>query len=379
MNSLYLILASGYLPRNSLPHCIVLFEPNDEDAMIEIFDIKEVGSRGTIETPKLDYHMRKQVEALNKAKKYYQNYPDFVSSNHILARLLYVLDYDMVNPTECFYRAVSDNEDIALNLGFGSSVHEPKRQSGFSLEDTMIVSTLETRNTLPTTVDWKTINPIKILYRQGTEGEYQLPTDDRNEVKGVQVIGIDIPLLAYMFAMFKKTRNPETEVVTTSEFVARYLLPNTLLSQFDCIIANVLWGNNNLHDSWDDSTAFSKVDHLSDIKEELSELKEETKGKTMLAVDFLKSIPTTQGSLLDTRFNYNGSSTTNTLWFETVCNLPVSLAVLESVNIDDDNAVMNRLARLDRRVQSARAWSKLPSKEVQELLKGQYDQAFFLL
>lgn len=347
--------------------------------MIEVFDIKEVGSRGTIETPKLDYHMRKQVEALKKAKTYYQNYPDFINSNHILTRLLYVLDYDMVNPTECFYRAVSDNEDIALNLGFGSSVHEPKVQAGFSHEDTLIVSTLETRNTLPTTADWKSLNPIKILYRQGTEGEYQLPTDDRNKVKGVQVIGIDIPLLSYMFAMFKKTRKPEVEVVTTSEFVARYLLPNTLFSQFDCIIANTLWGNNELDVSWNDSTAFSKVDHLSDIKEELEELKEETKGKTMLAVDFLKSIPTTHGSLLDVRFTYNGSSTTNTLWFETICNTPMSMAVLESVNLDDSGAVMNRLARLDRRVQSARAWSKLPNKDIQELLKGQYNQAFFLI
>lgn len=349
--------------------------------MIEIFELNTTGSRGTQATPKLDYHFRKQVVDIKKAITYYRNYPVFLNSGNVLTRLLYKLDFDSELPSECFYKAIAINEELSLNLGFASSVHEPVIQSGFNFKDTLIVSTMESRGNLPSTTDWKSLVPLTVMYRPGKQGVYQLPLEGNNSYDGAQVLGIDIPLLAYMFAMFRKERKTlfEDSIVGTSEFIARYVLPNALYSQLDCLMVNHLNGEEELEDGWNDKVPFSAVDHMVDIYQELNVFAASSRNKTVLVEDFLRSLPSTKGTMFNLPFIYKGANTTNTVWFETIANLPLVMGVAKTLDLQDKGSIRNNLLRLDRKINSSRAWNKLPTNELKSHFTLLYNEIFFVV
>ena len=351
--------------------------------MYNTLNLESPGSGGLIETPRLDSIINKQVKELDKVKGYYRENPTYIKSSHIIFRLVLTVAYGSVSsPAEAYRKASEDSSEISLVLGIADSVHYPKPQMGFSCKNTYLVSTDESgyKTFSPLESKWKEMSPIKILNRSGTKGVYQLPTSGLNSSDGFLIVGVDIPALSYMVKAFslENSKLPSDNRKTISEFISEYLLPNTLYSQFDCIIKNVLEGglDNLIVDTdWNNKVPFAVVDHLPGIENQLGKLKDTVGKLTMLPKDLLASIPTASGSLLDTVTYYPGLLTQHNLWFNCMSASKTIWLVFELLgDVTDKDTFANNLIRFDRTVTSNKIFKRFPEKEIGKLMEMEYSR-----
>lgn len=348
--------------------------------MFSLFNPNKIGSRGTLETPALDVLIKKQRKQIESAKSWYRSNPVYVNSGSWISQLVYDLVWENVTePTQCYKKALETHSEICLVNGIADSVHDPRLITDeFCIEKTVVCATLESRRTtnLPNSVrNWHLLSPIKVLYRPGIEGALQLPVSKLNNGPGYMLLGVDVPMLALMVNAFIKLQPtlpiPDREDI--ADLIAKYIVPNMLDSQMNCIMLNAMNDDDYTY-KWRDYVPFSHADQSLEIGIKLNEFILDTADKSMLIDDIADSIPSLNLSMSDTIFTFGLPTTTNSHWFKIISGLLLAKAIIPNVLLTSDNeGLFGKVDRMKRLVRSYRTWTKIKDKELGKYFGEQYD------
>jgi len=218
--------------------------------MYEIFNVEPV-HQTAVPTPSRWNFIRTRLNAnLDKAVSYYRHSKEFVSSQHILIKLLSGMGVPHSLEISRYYDNVCQ---VALNrsmaLGMTSSIFKGRLFHGDFYGDAsreIIIGDSDSFDPVWANDNWEDLSPITILRCAHSDISFMPPNGIRHHSEtGVAVIAINIPLLAVQYRAF---RNKEAEIAAVSgcgerginNFVFNYPLTNALGSQLDYELFNHL-------------------------------------------------------------------------------------------------------------------------------------------
>lgn len=356
--------------------------------MYRTLELESEISSGQFETPRLDALMGKQLSELKRVKSYYEVNRFHINSSHIILKLAYDLVLDKVPAAEAYRYTKARLKEICLAHGIGNSQHYPDDVDGFSHKHAFLVETSESsyKNFGTPTLHWKSATPLRVVARTGISGIFQLPVDTVNNVDGFIVLGIDLPMFAYMLNGFQNENiaKPLSEQETILDFVSKYVIPQLLITQYDCILKNMmieiadpeLFTSFN-SDAWKVNTPISVVNPSKKINRELEKLYDKRDSLNMTSKDFCDSIPTASGTLTDTMFFSPMQDTTFTLWFTALAGTSLArVFFLYSGTARNQSTLMSNVLRQDKLIRSTRTFSKFPVKDIGIVMDDGYTSVF---
>lgn len=201
------------------------------------------GNQGSIAAPKLNNAKLQMHIAHDTVRDYYRINGGYINNNHILVRLLSVLDSYLDGAY--LYRRIEDGiARITAGLGIttdmtAGSIHA----TAFYTKHCAIVSTTFMDFFDIEAMPWMDIRAVRALTHPFVSTTFIIPTLGKDITDNrLSAVGIDIPLLAYQYGCWIKYNLAKELVVqeTPEQFLVKYVIANMLPEQTDIALRNQL-------------------------------------------------------------------------------------------------------------------------------------------
>ena len=210
--------------------------------MYRIFS-KPIASLGMINNFSIPRIKSLVMDHYNYQMWIYQRYGTYLHPDHILIRLLYVLN-EYISEEMDTYRVIEDClVRICSGLRITSNYNSGEiHKHSFYTDNCAIIATTFTDDI--TDISWELLRPVRCLNHPNTSLELHIPPTNKNDFNsfGVAVVGIDIPMLGYQFKCWNRINSfkPEVERESLAIYIVKIILPNMIPEQFDIAMRNRL-------------------------------------------------------------------------------------------------------------------------------------------
>lgn len=300
-------------------------------------------STGTIG---LDYISRELMGVYVKRYKQYRAInPAFVKNDHILMRVLAMVDVPFSGDLTSFYvscQAIVNR--IAGQMGFVTSAHRGRYRDDsqfYGKRTPEIIIAAERDSITPAMIwyNWKNMSPVRVLsHPVSGVGLFELNGSadcSAGAYPGTPaVLELNIPLLAcqyHLWRMANAYNNPEGVIVPTAHFISQVVIPNMFDSHLDVAVLNTfheLMGGE--YTRMGNDMPFFVTDYTKRLEDGLGDVLNKFKGQTHQWRDILSNIPTmTGGTAYDTVQLPDIAHTNQVIWALMVTRLPLIRMLLK--------------------------------------------------
>lgn len=216
--------------------------------MIELFRTSAPMSGGIRMPPTWGYIQRNIKTNFDKVTQYYQENPIQLRTDHFLAKIVAQYPCNLANNITAFYQEVDKAAlSHAQNLGMTTIVSPGKIRSGgfFGYNNPeIIIASDEMIDAEPMANTWKKAQAVQVLSHGCEDLQMALPTPHYYWTRPTQVtvILVNLPMLMVQYYYFyrENLKRPEGARWSISQFIAAYVLPNTLQSVLERALFNRL-------------------------------------------------------------------------------------------------------------------------------------------
>ncbi len=313
----------------------------------------------------LDYVKRELIDTqVARYKQYRALNPGYLKNDHILTRLLGMIDIPFTGDLPEYYLQVSNIVNrLAGQMGLCTAAHhgrvQPQSQFyGKGVNEILIAVADDTITTAQIWFNWRTMSALRVLSHP-LMGCGILELDGSNDFKGLaegatSVIEVNIPLLACQYQLWRMAtadQVAEGYVQPTAHFLTQLVIPNLLPSHLDVAVLNTvhhLLGSEDYLNAKSDMP-FYTTDLWPRLTKGLGELVDKFSRQTSFYQDILSNIPVFgQENLLQTVKMPDIAYTNQAVWALTIARLPCIAMLLKfdeaSRNVKND-AQKNRIRR----------------------------------
>lgn len=318
-----------------------------------------------IATYGLDYVKRELVNnQVDRYKQYRAINPAYLKNDHILSRLIGMIDVPFDGDLPDYYLRVSTILNrIAGQMGMVTSAHHGRVSNssyfyGKGVNEILIA--VADDDITPTQIwfNWRNMSPIRVLSHP-IMGCGIIELDGTGEFKGLTpgstaVVEINIPLLAcqyHLWRMATSSMTPEGTVKPVAHFLTQVVIPNMLTSHLDVAILNTIHSLIGSTDYVlvDGVMPFYITDLYPKLETGLKELVARFSRETYFYKEILANIPVFgQDTLLQTVKMPDIAFTNQAIWALTIARLPLIAMLLKfdqlSRNVKNDSE-KNRIRR----------------------------------
>ena len=213
--------------------------------MYHLFENESASTNGLILIPTWPNIKNKLLERLLVLITHYRENPKYIKSNHVLVRLLDSIGVSIFTDDLEFVDRVTDvTGSLSMSLKLTSHYKSGNVFDGVFYgygNSEILIATDEYFDLTDAKENWQELQPVKTLTHPKSDLNMDIPNGKVNsQEKGIAVITINIPMLAYQYKRFmlnELAKNPDAPG-TVMQFVGQYPLANMLYSQTDVAIAN---------------------------------------------------------------------------------------------------------------------------------------------
>lgn len=351
--------------------------------MIELLDPENDLSRGGVSNVGLSFIINKDLANIKAATKYYKEVKVMIKSNHIIKKIIDMLDFDYETPMEVFRSAQDLSDTISVINGLVTSEFRGTvLNNDFNYEKGYVIASVENGTSLD--VIKKTYlnnSPMKLVFRESTGSYFELPTYDSTKIDGFGAFTIDIPILAVSYYTWKKINDekPEELKETLDDYIVHSILvPMITDAARLSYLRMFLNGDFKVVKS---NVPFSYVDQTANLHKEISKLKTSFNIKTTHHTQVLKELP---GYDLENMYRLVpelelGNLTNMNRWFKILVESTLVNSVLTAAATDKDKDIIIRFKVMDRTIRGSGTLRKAPTPELRKYLTDIYNDTLDLI
>ena len=330
--------------------------------MQQFFNSVTPVGQSTIVPPNWRYIREGLQRNLATTVDYYNSRPVAVKSNHFLLRLVTSLGVSFSHPIERYHQIV-EFKALPYSMGFKmtSSIYRGSLFRGvFYGEDSseILVATDESFNPFDAYDNWRKYKPIRVLHHNKSDLGMLLPNGKTSGTdSGINVIAINIPMLAVMFKAFLEEEyreflnDPNNTLAPAAHFIHRWVLPSILESQTDIALFNRAY-NIALgvpHTEANRQHPFYLTDYTMGVDAVYTEQTRHFKGSNKHFKDILRTLHGLSGSFESILRLPNVVSTRQVVWSEVVARiraLELVTSLLKDGGRSNNGEVLNDMFRM---------------------------------
>jgi hypothetical protein len=199
-----------------------------------------------VQHPVIWPYVKRQLSLnLQRTQEFYHQHVTTVSSEHMLVRLLNSIPTpDTVSPYSFIDAIALKSSSMTATMDWMGPYHVGRVFKGVFYSGTypeIIVSVSESFNASADEDKWWRVRAVKALRTPETALSLMLANGKNNPDKpGLAIFQVDIARLALQYRSYKKWCLANNYSGSTTQFVARFVIPNILPSQLDHAILNRL-------------------------------------------------------------------------------------------------------------------------------------------
>lgn len=305
--------------------------------------------------------MKNQVE---RYKEYRSINPGYLKNEHILQRLIGMIDIPFLGDLPDYYLRVGTIVNrIAGQMGMVCSAHHGRinNQSYFygkGVNEIIIAIADDSLTPSDIWFNWRNLSPIRVISHP-VMGCTVAELDGNQELKGLKpgataVIEINIPLLACQYHLWRMATagmSPSGTLLPTAHFLTQVVLPNMISSHLDVAVLNTLHSLTGADEYvfMDTNLPFFMADYFPKLEAGLVELMGRFSRETYLYAEILRNIPVFgNDNLLETVKLPDIAFTNQSIWALMIARLPVIAMLLrfdELSRNSKNDADRNRIRR----------------------------------
>lgn len=333
--------------------------------MYQLFNSESRLRQTNIATFGLDYVKRELMNVqVNRYKQLRADNPGYLKSDHLLQKILGMVDIPFDGDLPDYYLRVSSIVDrIAGQMGFCTAGHHGRVRNhshfyGKGVNEVIIAIADDEVTPGQIWFNWRNMSPVRVLSHP-ISGCGIIELDGTNEIKGLPlgamaVIEINIPLLAcqyHLWRMATASMAPEGFAYPVAHFLTQVIIPNVLPSHLDVAVGNTLHSliGGEGYVRVESDMPFYTADLYPRLEKGLLELADRFTKQTLYYKDILSNIPVFgNDTLIQTVRMPDIAYTNQAIWALTVARMPVIAMLLKfdqlSRNVKND-ADRNRIKR----------------------------------
>lgn len=319
----------------------------------------------SIGTMAFDYVKRELMNVqVDRYKQYRAINPGYLKSDHILQRILAMVDVPFDGDLPDYYlRVGSIVNRIAGQMGLCNASHHGrvrKRSHFYGKGINEVIIAISDDDITPAQIwfNWRTMSPVRVLSHPIT-GCGIVELDGSNEFKDVPlgaaaVLELNIPLLAcqyHLWRMATASAAPEGYSFPVAHFLTQVIIPNILPSHLDVAIGNTLHsligGTGYIHA--DSDMPFYTADLNPRLVKFLKDLVDRFSNQTLTYRDIIANIPVFGNDTYSQTVKMPDIAFTNqAIWALTMARLPLIAMLLmfdKRANNYKNDAEKNRIRR----------------------------------
>jgi hypothetical protein len=350
--------------------------------MYTLFNTDAKIKQTNVATFGLDYVKRELMGVqVDRYKQYRAMNPGYIKSDHLILKLLAMIDIPFTGDLPDFYlRAGSIVDRIAGQMGLVTSAHHGRVRNhshfyGKGVNEIVIAVADDTLTPAEIWFGWNKMSAVRILAHP-IKGCGIIELDGSNEFKGLPdgataVVEINLPLLACQYHLWRMATSmlaPEGTALPSAHFVSQVVIPNMLPSHLDVAVLNTLHALTGApgYVQVNSDMPFYTTDLYPRLEKGLLELLERFTKATLTYKDILSNTPVFgQDTLMQTVKMPDMAFTNQAIWALTIARLPVIALLLKldflSRNVKNDSE-KNRIRRSLKEAESGKyLTNQLPS------------------
>jgi len=322
----------------------------------------------------LDYVKRELMGVqVERYKQYRAMNPGYLKSDHLILRLLAMVDIPFDGDLPDYYLRVSSIVNrIAGQMGMCTAAHHGRVQTdsqfyGKGVNEIVIAVADDSLTPAQIWFNWRNMSAIRVLSHPFSGCGIQ-ELDGSQTIKGLvpgsmATVELNIPLLACQYHLWRMATNalaPEGYSIPTAHFVTQVVIPNLLGSHLDVAVLNTLHAllGGQGYTRMDSDMPFYTTDLHPRLEKGLEELAAKFSSQTYTYREILANIPVfDQDTLLQVVRMPDIAFTNQAVWALTIARLPVVALLLKfdalSRNVKND-ADQNRIRRSLKEAESGK-------------------------
>ena len=212
--------------------------------MIRYFTSKRNGLALPIKKyTRFDYLRNRYQLELEKIKAYYRERDTAINNNHILSKIIDLLDASISLDINKYYEIVdTQGPYVCRQLGLVSNINNGEifenifyKQNSYEIinyvTNDIITYELET--------DWKNRECLKVTYTDETDLDFHLLNGSKSKYKeSLTVFELDVPMMLLMYRSWSKARLRENKSTDSNVFISTIVIPNALNNMLDLVLFN---------------------------------------------------------------------------------------------------------------------------------------------
>lgn len=322
----------------------------------------------------LDYVKRELMGVqVERYKQYRAQNPGYLKSDHLILRLLNMIDVPFDGDLPDYYlRVASIVNRMAGQMGLCTAAHHGRVRTesnfyGKGVNEIVIAVADDSITPAQIWFNWRTMSAVRVLSHP-ISGCGILELDGDQTFKDLApgataVIEVNIPLLACQYHLWRMAVSalvPTGPNIPAAHFVSQVVIPNMLPSHLDVAVLNTLHSLLGTKDytKVDSDMPFYTTDLYPRLEKGLEELAAKFSSQTYTYKDILVNIPVFgQDNLLQTVKMPDIAFTNQAIWALTIARLPVIAMLLKfdalSRNVKNDSE-QNRIRRSLKEAESGK-------------------------
>ncbi|MNO19212.1 hypothetical protein D3C76_89400 [compost metagenome] len=333
--------------------------------MYTLFNNEAPLRQTNISTMGLDYVKRELMNVqVSRYIEYRRMNPGYIKSDHLLTKLLAMVDIEFDGNLPDYYLRVSSIVDrIAGQMGLCTGAHHGRVRNhshfyGKGVNEIVIAVADDSLTPLDIWFNWRNMSPVRVLSHP-ISGCGILELDGDLAFKGLPagataVLEINIPLLACQYHLWRMATSslaPEGFAFPVSHFISQIIIPNMLPSHLDVAVLNTLHSliGGTGYVQVPSGMPFYTTDLYPKLETGLKELAARFSRETYTYANILMNVPVFgKDNLLQTVRLPDIAFTNQALWALTIARLPVVAMLLmfdQLSNNQKNDADRNRIRR----------------------------------
>lgn len=297
-------------------------------------------------------------------RQYRGDNPGYLKSDHILQKILGLVDIPFDGDLATYYMKVSSIVNrMSGQMGFCNAAHHGRVRNhshfyGKGVSEIIIAIGGDNVKMSDIWYNWTTMSPVRILSHP-FYGCGVVELDGTNDWKDLPqgataVIEINIPLLACQYQLWRmatRATGPEGFVAPTAHFLTQFIIPNILPSHLDVCVGNTVHMLIGCEDyvKIENKMPFYCADYYPRFEKALKEITERLSNQDLFYTDILANIPVVGQSNLSQTIKLPDIAFTNqAIWALIIARLHVIAMLLKFDQINQNvknDMVRNRIRR----------------------------------
>lgn len=345
--------------------------------MIEILDTEDIVDRGGKAHVNLDFYLKKQITQTKNAIAYYSDKSVYVNSGHILHRILFAIDDGDMSPMQAFNKTKENLNELCLVMGITTHLNKGDINfKDFPYKYGTSIMSVESHDLADLiTSDWKSITPLRMVYKSYSSNYLELPHPDSTEIDTSCGLTIDVSALAVKYYKWAKLNNdkPDDQQETRSDFIVRYLLSPLIMDSARLSYINMLTEFE--EPKVKHKVPFVVVDQTKGIFKELSKIRESFTKEGKHHSNMMSEIPCfDKENFYDALTHLDRERiTVANRWFKFLSDAQYVTAILNVTRNDPDKDILIRFRSVTRLMKGNGTLRSSPSSELNKYMSSQYD------